>query len=1814
MNDALLASRYRLERVVSRGGLGTLYLAEQLALKRAVLVRVVSRDIGQDATRRRLLVESVEQLSRIDDKGLVPMLDRSEIDGQPFYAMEFVTGTDLRSVLHGDMHALPGAVTPPDFEVRTRGLRDFLRSCRKLADSYGAIGGLRASEVLLVAPFRFVLAEPGLAARCAPAGAPRGEPLQDVLERGFALTFDPTWDAHDRHNRRSTMAMRSSLFLDLSRADTADPVRLLDHALECLQRAMEARPDASGVARADVLVRGSGSSARWRVRPRHAGRLALATIFLTAGALLLHGLRVDARSASEREARVRLATAQRKGDLGSLHELAHRGGVPADIRASAGTALESHLLQQLDSCAAAALEVHLAGGEVQVAALLPATTPAAIRTEQLAAVGTVAAALVEQGKVLRAVFGTDHEARRDALLALVMGAAPRPLCRAVLLRLLHGPDAAMGRAAAAAFASGLAERPLHLDAPLRGRLTEPEVDPGIALALVGYFRCLPESRGVETLAAAVHVLGPQRHAQSPNSDRFAVSLCRVAQQTDDVLGHWIGRGHDAGVAGPQRMVPLRVAALFALESIAPSRAVAFRSAALTEEDRAFAKAVLLVVGREAERLDRVEIGSLLQAAVRSGDVELMRPLTSALAAVDPTTARQAMLAELQAGRAPDEAVVLDVAVEAGLISGADVCGEFLLAIPVEAYRSVAQVIERRRTLSAIVGGGDRARWKPAVVGRVALLRGLAGKGTQADVDLLQAMVRDRGALPPLRVLALDALVGVLEDRSFPVCSEVLEGASYPRELRVLALRLAQARLGTSATSYLTSRVDTRHQAHAGEMLRSMVRALGDSDPLVRDGAAHALAGYDSAIVTAALRQLLDPAAPLPLIELATGYFARMQKGGEPAPDLESEMLALVDDPDMSETVIANAISWCENNDCSGAVDVVLTVLPVLGTDEAALSALSYLATREGDPAVIRALVDYVEGDHTIDARLVALEQLGHRMRQRQAVSPELVTDIMTAAVDPEVAFACAAILIENGAPCPAEPLLEAYRRHLAQVAGATSGSSRAAATSSGRSSRLASPRVVLACRAPAFDEALVALCSEQELEGDSLARAAAFLVLRLAKAGAGPDALLALLRERRTDIAQLTARWQVLVMNHWSSPLLSAEDAFEALDYLCLHCHAQRDPAPFHARANVRRLLSDFGEAAAVGEAATPIPRHSMQLVVEDLRWALSFSGEDSGGLQLELFAAQVDAGDLDGALETLDAYQQLFPSDPRARHLGVDMLIRLGRVGEAAARLERFGDRGIEYWRRSVSLSFAAVDDAPERVAALLEAEEWRQGRMFLELVPTLLGHLFERREDARFASIRAEVADRLTKVLRTDFSWHGRETAAFHLAWLAPDRCAPVLALSARSDASMAVRADALWGLSQVDPAAAAATAGELMGTNDAKVRQTAYWVLWRLQQPGRIGWLQRGLGPRSHWLSTAVDLAVTCDEAAVIPEITQLLDHPDAAIRARAARALGMLGCRGHEVDRELLRKCYFHEVDHSVATESGIALARMGDEQLFESCQRDVRRCVEGHVLPQQAVRILPARLEVLAVYPAPAALALIRQVVEWRRSRLPAVDRIMQGVPIDSSDDEAIGDVADWLAANGEFVRAESMYRRAAELDPSDSEWTRKLQDLRNGRVPDVAGTVGGDPVLWAGTQAMVRHQQRQQPVQDWQEAGGGQGLVSALVAALARDGAQDAGLVLPAALTQRFLAALQVAENWPQFVSRRLGEATDGPLTDQAMAELADRFGEQLPAVLVDASDVVTHLPVVHAALTDGDRRRSEGLAFARVIDQIRQGLLRRSR
>src|SRR6187551_2719072 len=99
---------YRIEESIGRGGMGVVYRAQDLRLKRTVALKLMAPELAQDQRFRERFSREAELAMSLEHPNVVPIHDAGDVDGRLYLAMRYVEGTDMRALLRRE-GALDGA-------------------------------------------------------------------------------------------------------------------------------------------------------------------------------------------------------------------------------------------------------------------------------------------------------------------------------------------------------------------------------------------------------------------------------------------------------------------------------------------------------------------------------------------------------------------------------------------------------------------------------------------------------------------------------------------------------------------------------------------------------------------------------------------------------------------------------------------------------------------------------------------------------------------------------------------------------------------------------------------------------------------------------------------------------------------------------------------------------------------------------------------------------------------------------------------------------------------------------------------------------------------------------------------------------------------------------------------------------------------------------------------------------------------------------------------------------------------------------------------------------------------------------------------------------------------------------------------------------------------------------------------------------------------------------------------------------------------------------------------------------------------------
>src|SRR2546423_2540108 len=99
--DSTIAN-YRVESLISAGGMGEVYKAIDLKLQRPVALKILPPELSQSRERIRRFLQEARAASSLNHPNILTVYDAGDANGVHFIATELVVGNTLRDLIHRD--------------------------------------------------------------------------------------------------------------------------------------------------------------------------------------------------------------------------------------------------------------------------------------------------------------------------------------------------------------------------------------------------------------------------------------------------------------------------------------------------------------------------------------------------------------------------------------------------------------------------------------------------------------------------------------------------------------------------------------------------------------------------------------------------------------------------------------------------------------------------------------------------------------------------------------------------------------------------------------------------------------------------------------------------------------------------------------------------------------------------------------------------------------------------------------------------------------------------------------------------------------------------------------------------------------------------------------------------------------------------------------------------------------------------------------------------------------------------------------------------------------------------------------------------------------------------------------------------------------------------------------------------------------------------------------------------------------------------------------------------------------------------------
>ena len=186
---------YRIEELIGRGGMGVVYRAYDLRLKRTVALKLMAPELALDERFRERFARETELAMSLEHPNVVPIYDAGDVDGRLYLAMRLVDGTDLGALLRAE-----GALEP----ARALAICSQVANALDAAHAKGLVHrDVKPSNVLLDENEHVYLADFGLTRRL-------DEPGRPGRRRSLGRARPPTSPPSRSRAGRSTAAPTST--------------------------------------------------------------------------------------------------------------------------------------------------------------------------------------------------------------------------------------------------------------------------------------------------------------------------------------------------------------------------------------------------------------------------------------------------------------------------------------------------------------------------------------------------------------------------------------------------------------------------------------------------------------------------------------------------------------------------------------------------------------------------------------------------------------------------------------------------------------------------------------------------------------------------------------------------------------------------------------------------------------------------------------------------------------------------------------------------------------------------------------------------------------------------------------------------------------------------------------------------------------------------------------------------------------------------------------------------------------------------------------------------------------------------------------------------------------------------------------------------------------------------------------------------------------------------------------------------------------------------------------------------------------------
>src|SRR5256885_7239398 len=95
----IVEGKYKLDRLVGKGGMGAVFLAQDLTLDREVAIKVLPPDISQAPNVIKRFQQEAKTAAKLDHTNIIPIYRVESEGGLNYFVMKYIAGVTLEDVL-----------------------------------------------------------------------------------------------------------------------------------------------------------------------------------------------------------------------------------------------------------------------------------------------------------------------------------------------------------------------------------------------------------------------------------------------------------------------------------------------------------------------------------------------------------------------------------------------------------------------------------------------------------------------------------------------------------------------------------------------------------------------------------------------------------------------------------------------------------------------------------------------------------------------------------------------------------------------------------------------------------------------------------------------------------------------------------------------------------------------------------------------------------------------------------------------------------------------------------------------------------------------------------------------------------------------------------------------------------------------------------------------------------------------------------------------------------------------------------------------------------------------------------------------------------------------------------------------------------------------------------------------------------------------------------------------------------------------------------------------------------------------------------